>query len=130
MARRRPCRICRHWFTSHPRAGPRQRVCSRTECQRERHRRACARWRQRHPDAGREERLRRRLRPGEGRVSWSVARDAVGPEVVVVVEEAGTDLRLWVRDVVTGQLTGRQKVGGKVPPWGARDAIATGGPPG
>ncbi len=112
MARKRPCRICRRWFQPHPRAGDRQRTCSSAECQRERHRQACARWRWRHPDYDREDRLRRRLQVPERAtagaplrgIDWSAARDAVGLEVAVVIEEVGEVLQRGARDAVSAQV--------------------------
>ena len=116
MIRKRPCRICRKWFEPHPRAGCRQRVCSREDCQRERHRRACAAWRERDGPGEREERLRRRLvrqdneavprqnvDPLSG-LDWSAVRDAVGLEVAVVIEESGKLLVGWTRDTVHTQV--------------------------
>jgi hypothetical protein len=114
MARKRPCRVCRRWFLPHPRAGDRQHVCSRRECQKERNRRASAAWRRRHPDYDREDRLRRRLRRdgdsaarSEGsevaplrRIDWSAARNAVGLQVAVTIEETGQVLEQWVRNAV------------------------------
>ena len=111
MGRKRPCRICRRWFVPHPRAGDRQHVCSRADCQRERHRRACQRWRQREAPAERAHRLRQRLRRdggGQGaagpRVSWDAVRDAVGLEVAVILEEIGRLLEDVVRDAVRHQV--------------------------
>ena len=115
MTRKRPCRICRRWFTPHPRTGDRQRVCSAPGCQRERHRRACARWRGREAAAEQTHRLRQRIRayPGGGngaavvaehRVHWDAVRDAVGPQVTVVIEEITKVLGDWVRDAVLGQV--------------------------
>jgi hypothetical protein len=124
MARKRPCRVCRRWFWPHPRAGDRQRTCSQSDCQRERHRRACAAWRRRHPDYDREDRLRRRLlvsaRPAAPdpmrRVDWLAARDAVGLEVAVVIEEAGQVLHRWARDAVGAQAPILQSIRPEVPP--------------
>ena len=109
MGRKRPCRICRHWFRPHPRAGQRQRVCSRGACQRERHRRACQRWRQREVPAERAHRLRQYLRvdvdgAGAWRVSWDAVRDAVGLEVAVILEEISRLLEDVMRDVVRRQV--------------------------
>jgi hypothetical protein len=114
MSRKRPCRICRKWFLPHPRAGDRQGACSQPGCQGERHRRACAAWRRRHPDYDREDRLRRRLlreveAPGLAadplrRIDWAAARDAVGLQVAVTIEETGKVLHLWARDAVRSQL--------------------------
>ena len=120
MVRKRPCRSCRRWFAPHRRAGNRQRFCSDPECQRERHRLSCAAWRKQNPDYDREDRLRRKLRPDEGasnagpptglmadpqrRLDWSVARDAVGVETAVIIEESGQVLVEWVRDAVGAEV--------------------------
>lgn len=141
MHRRRPCRICRKWFRPHPRAGARQRVCSSRACQRERHRQACEAWHARNPGYDRESRLQKKLhllpkaaappswtpapiRPPTARLDWDAARDAVGPEVTVVVEESLKVTQAWVRDVVTAQPTSRQKVTPGHGPSDARDEIA------
>ena len=124
MARKRPCRICRRWFQPHPRAGDRQRTCSSAACQRERHRRGCATWRRQHPDYDREDRLRRRLQVPERATAaaplrgsdWSAARDAVGLQVAVTIEETGEVLQRWARDAVPAQLTERIEDRPRVPP--------------
>lgn len=91
--RKRPCRICRRWFDPHPRVGDRQRVCSKPECQRERHRRWCEDSRRKSPDAGREERLRGLLRgeAGGGRAGSGPGRETeptreAGPETETETE--------------------------------------------
>lgn len=102
---KRPCRICGKWFRVDPREGDRQHVCSSRPCQRERHRRACCDWHRRNPGYDRGTRLRRRLHlcppppstpPVDPfgasplrKVNLEAARDAVGQEVIVVVEFAG-----------------------------------------
>lgn len=132
MARRRPCRICKHWFRPDPRTGDRQRVCGRAECQRERHRQACARWRERNPDYDREGRWRARLRPTAPAASsvtadpldaidWSAARDAIGLEASVLVEETGQVLVRWARDAISRQGPGIPSDSRKYPPPTPRD---------
>ena len=111
--RERPCRVCRKWFQPHPRAGDRQRVCGAETCQRERHRRSCREWHKAHPDYDRSERVRKRFRPEPAiagvsddplhQLDWSAARDAVGTEVSVMIEESSAVLRDWARDAVLGQ---------------------------
>ncbi|HEX5659803.1 MAG TPA: hypothetical protein VFX59_21560 [Polyangiales bacterium] len=141
MAGKRPCRVCGKWFQPHPRAGKRQRACGRDECGRERHRRACAAWHEQHPDYDRERRLRDRVRV-EGAVgdalsrdplaeiAWDAARDAVGLEAAVIVEETGKVLALWARDAVHQQAAEITRKLAKVLPRAARDEIAAGsGPP-
>ena len=118
-------------------------MCNGDECQRERHRRACAAWRERNPDYDREDRLRRRLvvealeAPADGpapadpmaRLDWRVARDVVGLEVAVVVEEFGQVLVKWARDVVSPQMPASKGFSGQVAPSVARDGIAVRAPP-
>ena len=141
MARKRPCRECGKWFQPNARAGKRQRSCDREACQRARHRRACEQWHARHPDYDLERRLRERVRRDQvigaplerdplAEVVWDAARDAVGVEVSVIVEETGKVLAGWARDAVHAQTDEIMKQLGKVLPNPARDAIAAGaGPP-
>ncbi|MEY4576876.1 MAG: hypothetical protein RL701_1579 [Pseudomonadota bacterium] len=141
MGRKRPCRECGQWFEPNKRAGKRQRSCGRADCQQARHRRACSQWHERHPGYDRERRLRERVRRdtvvGEpldrdplAAVAWDAARDAVGLEVAVIVEETGKVLTDWVRDAVHAQRAEITKQLAKVLPAGARDEFAVGaGPP-
>ena len=126
MRRKRPCRICRRWFLPHPRAGKRQRVCDQPECQRERHRRACVAWHEENPNYDREDRLRRRLAADGGApaaaqsdpmtgVDWEAARDVVGLEAAVLIEESGKVLVNWARDAVVGQARGMKGESGRLP---------------
>lgn len=99
MADKRPCSVCKRWFTKDPRAGARQHVCGRPECHAERNKRACATWRKENPEKVIEGRLRRQLpmeppEPPEVVVlnpmrhfSPSVVRHVMGPKATVVLEE-------------------------------------------
>jgi hypothetical protein len=63
-------------------------------------------------------------------VVWDAARDAVGLEVAVIVEETGKVLVGWARDAVHAKASEIMKQIGKVLPDRARDVIAGGaGPP-
>jgi hypothetical protein len=137
MSKKKPCCICGRWFLPNRRVGNRQRACSKAECQRERHRRNCARWHTRNPDYDREGRLRREL-IGErgqnrdangvetdplGQVNEEVARDLVGLQLYVVIDEIAKVVVSWTRDLVhekTGKTTGQT---GKQGPLVARDEI-------
>ena len=111
MVRKRPCRVCRRWFQPDPRAGDRQRVCSRPECQQERHRRNCVAWRDRERASDEERRVRVRLldltqpegSPG-ARLLPAAVRDAVGLEVAVLAREIVRHVDLRTRDPVPVQL--------------------------
>jgi len=59
--KKRPCRVCRKWFTPNPRLGDRQRTCGDEECQRKWHARKCAEWNRRNPSYFKEIYLRGRL---------------------------------------------------------------------
>lgn len=48
--KKRPCSICRRWFTPHPRLKDRQRTCGDPECKNEWHRRKCAEWNKKNGD--------------------------------------------------------------------------------
>ena len=97
--KKKPCRICRRWFTPELHAGSRQVVCSMLECQAERRRRNAAAWRLANADEIAADRLRARLRArpepaGEqverdpiSRLSAPAVRIAVGLKLQVVVEE-------------------------------------------
>ena len=41
---KRPCRICRKWFTPDPRLGDRQKTCGKEACKRKWHAKKCAEW--------------------------------------------------------------------------------------
>lgn len=146
MSRKRPCRICRKWFFPHPRAGDRQRVCSERACQRERVRRSVAAWRKRNAEEDEADRLRRRLRPEPtavtdtlatpsaaaplGRLDVVAARNAVGLQVAVFVEETARELLGGRRNAADAQLTGiKGRSGGHGGPSGRNDMAAGRGPP-
>lgn len=57
------------------------------------------------------------------RIDLIAARDAVGLEVFVFVEETAKVLADWARDAVVAQRLGMTKESAKVPPAGARDAM-------
>ena len=137
MYKKKPCKICGRWFWPNRRVGRRQRTCSRPECQRERHRRNCEDWHRRNPKYDREGRLRGRLIRGgqEGargdplrRVDEIAARDAVGMETYVFVEEIVRLLLEWARDSVVLQPIVTKKETGRVAVGGSRDEIGESGP--
>ena len=120
------------------RAGGRQRTCSRPECQRERHRRNCEGWHHRNPGYDGEGRLRGRLFREEGveergelkgpmgGLDESVARDSVGMEVFVFVDEVAKHLERWARDSVGLQPIVIKGGNGRHAVEGARDEIEKG----
>ena len=59
--RKRPCSICRRWFTPNPKQGSRQVTCGRPACQRERHRKKCAEWNRKNPEYFKADYLHKKL---------------------------------------------------------------------
>ena len=140
MADKRPCRICRTWFKPSRNAGARQRVCTRPECQRERHRRSCAALRDAERDEVQLERVTTRLqntvvapptgvpaKDGLGQLRWDAVRDAVGEELGVLLEVLVKHLGFAMRDAVAGKVVGIVEKSGKVARPPRRDAVP---PPG
>ena len=117
-------------------------MCGKPECQRERHRRSCAEWHSRHPGYDREERLRKKVRPArEGsrrdpevdpltEIDWEAARDAVGAETTIFMEETQKLAVAWARDVVRAETP---RIKGEIVKQlnrRSRDAIGERAPPG
>lgn len=48
--KRRPCRVCRRWFTPNPRLKDRQKTCGDAKCKGEWHRKKCAEWNRKNSD--------------------------------------------------------------------------------
>lgn len=89
QTRKRPCRICRHWFLPDSRVGARQRACKKAECQAARRKQTQARWRARNPDyfiahrmqvRGAQRRAPEPLRLPDplSRLPWDLAQDQFG----------------------------------------------------
>jgi len=62
--RKKPCSICRRWFTPDRRVGARQKTCSE-ECREKRRRRTQAEWRGRNPEYFKARWLKERARRAE-----------------------------------------------------------------
>ena len=58
--RKRPCRICRKWFSPNSRQKGRQMTCS-SKCRKERHRRKCAQWNRQNRSLSRSSHLNKKL---------------------------------------------------------------------
>jgi hypothetical protein len=63
---KRPCRICRRWFTPHPRLGDRQRTCGDSHCKKEWHRKKCAEWNRENAEYFRSNYLHKKLEDVSG----------------------------------------------------------------
>ncbi len=61
--KKRPCGICRRWFTPHPRLKDRQQTCGHPGCKKEWHRKKCAEWNKRNRDYFKTNYLQKKLVP-------------------------------------------------------------------
>lgn len=137
MRKKRPCRICRRWFLPDKHVGNRQKVCSRPECQRQRHRRESAEYRRRERGKDREVRLVSSIRrdgvaelerPSEGsalaRLDWLRVRELVGLEQGVIIQETGRVILSGVRELVRMELAAFTGKSRQVMRSGAREQLA------
>ena len=60
-SKKRPCRICRKWFSPNPRVGKRQKTCGDQDCQGKWHTKKCAEWNSKNPAYFREIYLSKKL---------------------------------------------------------------------
>ncbi len=44
MTKKRPCKICKKWFSPNPRLRNRQKTCGKPQCQKEWHKKVCDKW--------------------------------------------------------------------------------------
>jgi len=61
LSRKRPCRICRRWFTPHPRLKDRQKTCGNSHCQKQWHRKICRKWNRANADYFKSNYLQKKL---------------------------------------------------------------------
>ena len=128
VAKKKPCRVCRKWFTPDARVGDRQKVCFEAICQRERHRQACAAWREAERPRVEEERTRQRILTPDGEVDRDAMRDAMGLKVTVVVIELLRLIGLGSRDAFRTKELEIAEESIRLRPHGRRDATDVRGP--
>lgn len=113
MRRRKRCRFCRDLFWPDRRIGKKQYACSKPECQKKRQQLNCKQWHEKNPTAERERRLVERLRRGRKGINssdprealhWAVARESIGSEPLVVVEEIVQLARRGLREEIKAEL--------------------------
>jgi len=146
-SRKRPCRICRKWFTPHPRVGDRQQTCGAPDCQQEWHRRKCAAWNRTNRTYFQEIYLRRRLEevvdsaPANSPASTgsappppsapapatprhypkAVIQEVIGAQHLVIIEYIVRLLVRGVQEVIAAQLADSPKESRQLPPrWCSR----------
>lgn len=113
--KKRPCCICRRWFTPHSRLKDRQRTCGDPECKNEQHRRKCAEWNQRNGDyfktnylqkklnsKSKKTQLKSRLKTG---LPKDLVQEVIGMQSLVIMEYLAQLILFRFQDVINAQLT-------------------------
>jgi len=133
-ARKKPCRICRHWFRADPRIGSRQRACGKPDCQAARRVKTQKSWRDRNADyfIGRriQERGKQdqppeplRLPPPLSRLPWDIAQDEFGVKGADFIGIFGTVLLRAAQDQFKAYPTDSTEVADTLPPNAVQDQI-------
>lgn len=99
--RKRPCRICKRWFTPHPRLKDRQMTCGEESCKREWHRRKCAQWNKENSEVIKKERLAHRLKAAACASGKSTEESPSSPTSIPLQAE---QLLPWIQEVIMNQL--------------------------
>ena len=112
--RKRPCSICRRWFTPHPRLKDRQRTCGDPECKKEWHRRKCAEWNKRNGDYFKTNYLQKKVdsqattTPIKSRLKTGLPKkyvqDVIGPKPLVIIEYLAQLMVQRFQEVIRRQL--------------------------
>jgi hypothetical protein len=142
--RKRPCRICRRWFSPHPRLRDRQMTCGDAYCKREWHRKKCAEWNRKNPDYFKANYLQKKLdavsRPsGVSCVSVPKSRfhsglpqgkvqEVIGVEHFVIIEYLVQQLVRRFQEVIRGRVAVNTGQMGQLPPKCFQDLIDSGLP--
>lgn len=116
---KRPCSVCRRWFTPSARVRHCQRTCGQEECKREQKRRTQQLWSKKNPDYWSGYRLTKKLeavKEGEEvaelrgppselrRLPAEVVQEAIGPQGVVIMGEFGRVLHSSAQEAISRQL--------------------------
>jgi hypothetical protein len=120
--KKRPCCICRRWFTPHPRLKDRQRTCGDPGCKKEWHRRKCAQWNKRHADYFKANYLQKKLdskiqvntRLNTG-LPTDFVQEVIGVQHLVIMEYLAQLILLRFQDMINAQITGKTSQTGRLP---------------
>jgi hypothetical protein len=123
--KKRPCRICRRWFTPNPRLKDRQMTCGDERCKNEWHRKKCAEWNEKNADYFRSNYLQKKLDavsqydkvrqcgnpppgPKKSRLKSGLphrfVQEVIGIQHLIIIEYFGRLLIKRFQEVLKGQL--------------------------
>lgn len=112
--KKRPCGICRRWFTPRPRLKDRQQTCGDPGCKKEWHRKKCAEWNKRNKDYFKANYLQRKLdsqattTPLKSRLKTGLplqhVQEVIGIQHLVIIEYLAQLLVRRFQDVIWRQV--------------------------
>jgi len=114
-SKKRPCRICRKWFSPDPRVGGRQKTCGSDKCQAKWHAKKCAEWNVKHSSYFNEIHLSKKLAEVESgksapkclkssRLPRSLIQEVIGVQHLVIIEYMTQLLTKPFQEEIRGQL--------------------------
>lgn len=120
VCNKRPCRICRRWFTPNPRLKDRQKTCGDPWCKKEWHRRKCKEWNKSNSDYFRANYLQKKLDgatscekssppiPPKSRLKsglpLEVVQEVISVQHIIIIEYFGQLLFRRFQEVFRGQV--------------------------
>ena len=128
--KKRPCRICRHWFTPDPRLKARQMTCGDPGCIKEWHRKKCADWNEKNTDYFRSNYLQKKFdaarQSGTSPPGLSKSRlksglphlfvqEVIGIQHLIIIEYFGQLLVKQFQEALMGQLGVNTRQLGRLP---------------
>ncbi len=140
VCKKRPCRICRRWFTPNPRLKDRQKTCGDASCKREWHRKKCEAWNKHNLEYFKANYLQKKLdaasqtpkasksaQPGSSpsltrrnhlkvRLPLDVVQDVIGIQQVVIIEYFGQLLIKRFQEVLRRQVVVNTRKVSQLPP--------------
>jgi len=121
-SKKRPCRICRKWFSPDPRIGDRQKTCGAKDCQTKWHAKKCHEWNKKNKAYFKEVYLNKKLaainEADPKTVSFSVKssqlprkliQEVIGAQQLVIIEYVNRLLFRSFKEMMLCQLAGIKK---------------------
>ena len=132
LFRKRPCRICKRWFTPNAKLKDRQKTCGDPECRREWHRKKCKEWNSKNADYFKTNYLQKKIMAGtpgadqprslqlncrlKSGLPLSYVQDVIGIQHLVIIEYFGQLLFRRFQEVLRAQLIVITKESVRLPP--------------
>lgn len=150
-SKKRPCRICRKWFTPNPRAGDRQKTCGNPECKQKWHKKKCAEWNSQNSKCAQESYLHNKLiekisqsagieqqstattnsKPSPAvaktanflKLPRALIQEVIGAQHLVIIEYVSQQLLRAVQEELRSQLLDNKKDPSQLLPSGVQEVI-------